>query len=79
VALAISPLTVACRTLSYFSQVANQPSRSRPYADLAPSSRRGGGRSWWAHLRSTPVNIGPIIPSEEIEDLLESGGHRPIY
>jgi hypothetical protein len=67
--LAISSLIVACRTISYFGQVTNRSSR-RPYANL-PIEPPGGGRTWWAHVRSTPVNIGPTIPSEKIEDLLE--------
>jgi hypothetical protein len=29
----------------------------------------GGGRTWWAHLASTRINITPIILRKKIEDL----------
>jgi hypothetical protein len=27
-----------------------------------------GGRSWWAHLACTRLNITPTIPKEKIEE-----------
>ena len=33
-------------------------------------ARRGGGRIWWANLELTRINIGPTIPAEKIEEIL---------
>jgi hypothetical protein len=41
---------------------------------LARRSTLGGGRTWWAHFGSSPVNIGPTIPSEKIEELMNVKG-----
>ena len=60
VALAISPLTVACRTLSYFSQVANQPSRSRPYANLALLAAGAVGAAGGRTSDSAPSALGQL-------------------
>ena len=38
-----------------------------------PSIRPGGGRTWWAHLEFTPINIGPTILRKKIEELHEVG------
>ena len=35
-------------------------------AGFAPS---GGGRTWWAHLEFTRINMTPTIPRKKIEDL----------
>jgi hypothetical protein len=32
-------------------------------------SRLGGGRTWWAHLEFTRINIKPTIRKKEIEDV----------
>jgi len=32
-----------------------------------------GGRTWWAHLEFTRINIEPIILRKKIEDLHEAG------
>jgi hypothetical protein len=37
-----------------------------------PSITLGGGRSWWAHLTFTRINIAPTILRKEIEDLREA-------
>jgi hypothetical protein len=29
----------------------------------------GGGRTWWAHVEFTPINIEPTILRKKIEDL----------
>jgi hypothetical protein len=36
-------------------------------------SRLGGGRTWWAHLEFTRINIKPTIRKKEIEDARGSG------
>jgi hypothetical protein len=35
----------------------------------ASMSRLGGGRTWWAHLEFTRINIKPTIRKKEIEDV----------
>jgi hypothetical protein len=36
----------------------------------AKRGRSRGGRSWRAHLALTHMNLGPIIPGNQIEDAL---------
>ena len=36
----------------------------------------GGGRSWWAHLDFTRINIAPTILRKKIEEGLESSAQR---
>jgi hypothetical protein len=36
-----------------------------------PSSGRSGGRTWWAHLELTRINITPTILRKKIEDVRE--------
>jgi hypothetical protein len=36
-------------------------------------SRLGGGRTWWAHLEFTRINIKPTIRKKELEDLRTLG------
>jgi hypothetical protein len=31
----------------------------------------GGGRSWWAHLNLTRINIALTIPKNQVEELME--------
>jgi len=33
--------------------------------------RPGGGRTWWAHLEFTRINIRPTILRKKVEDLRE--------
>jgi hypothetical protein len=33
-----------------------------------------GGRRWWAHLTITPVNIGPIVLRNQLEELMNIQG-----
>ena len=33
-----------------------------------------GGRSWWAHVRLSPVNIEPTILARNIEELMNVQG-----
>jgi hypothetical protein len=33
-----------------------------------------GGRTWWAHARFTPINIGLTILRKKIEDLMNVRG-----
>jgi hypothetical protein len=35
-----------------------------------------GGRTWWAHVEFTLINIEPIILRKKIEDLRELGPAR---
>lgn len=35
------------------------------------SQAQAGGRRWWAHLLFTRVNIGPIIPRNQLEEEME--------
>jgi hypothetical protein len=35
--------------------------------------RLSGGRTWWAHLEFTRINIEPTILRKEIEDVREAG------
>jgi hypothetical protein len=37
--------------------------------------RLGGGRTWWAHLQFTRINIEPTILRKKIEDLRDVGAH----
>ena len=37
-----------------------------------------GGRRWWAHFALTRMNVGPIILSNQIEDLMESWDWRDL-
>jgi hypothetical protein len=40
--------------------------------------RLSGGRTWWAHLQFTPINIEPIILRKKIEDAREVGASTSI-
>ena len=35
----------------------------------------GGGRSWWAHIEFTRINIEPAILRKKIEDVREVDAH----
>jgi len=35
------------------------------------SSGPSGGRTWWAHLEFTPINITPTILRKKIEEMLK--------
>jgi hypothetical protein len=43
--------------------------RQRPDTSIQPS----GGRTWWAHLEFTRINIELTIRPKKIEDLHEAG------
>jgi len=49
-----------------WSQVAKHLLTAEHPAGFAPS---GGGRTWWAHLEFTRINMTPTIPRKKIEDL----------
>jgi hypothetical protein len=36
------------------------------------SSALVGGRSWWAHLEFTRINVAPTILKNQIEEILKS-------
>jgi hypothetical protein len=36
--------------------------------------RSRGGRTWWAHLDFSRINIGPIILKNQIEELMHMQG-----
>ena len=44
------------------------------HARTVLSNRGGGGRSWWAHLEFTRLNITPTILHKKIEDLMNVRG-----
>lgn len=44
--------------------------RERP----TPPTTRSGGRSWWAHLQFTRINIEPIILKNKMEELMNVKG-----
>jgi hypothetical protein len=42
---------------------------------LGQSARRvSGGRSWWAHLTFTRINITPTILQKQVEELMNVRG-----
>jgi hypothetical protein len=45
--------------------------RSRAYQCRDRLIHPSGGRSWWAHVTFTRLNIGPIIVRNQIEDRIE--------
>jgi hypothetical protein len=48
---------------------------SRPFGALQSTDlATSGGRSWWAHPRSTRINITPTILKNQIEDLMNVKG-----
>jgi hypothetical protein len=53
--------------------------RERVVASVYPTAahlciRQGGGRTWWAHLEFTRINIKPTILKKEMEDLMNVRG-----
>ena len=51
---------------------------SRYYPAPLPRAAHTRLPRWWAHPRSPPVNIGPTIPAEKIEERPEFGGSLQI-
>jgi hypothetical protein len=52
-----------------------------PGTDLADKSllpgRSGGGRTWWAHVEFTRMNIEPTILCKKTEEILENSRSGP--
>jgi hypothetical protein len=57
-----------------------RPTDSRPtprvYQAEHRSIRPTGGRTWWAHLEFTPINIELTILPKKIGDLRQAGARR---
>jgi hypothetical protein len=45
------------------------PDRRQPWLIVAARGAASGGRTWWAHLEFTRINIELIILPKKIEDL----------
>ena len=58
------------RRIDCWSQVAKHLLTAGHPAGFAPS---GGGRTWWAHLEFTRMNITPTIHRKKIEEWLILG------